>query len=64
MAQRRQLKARALGELTRYKDALALLEGDNSQDADRLRAEIGWRTQNWPLAAYAFAVWCPRRARP
>ncbi len=63
VAQRRQLKARALGELTRYKDALALLEGDNSQDADRLRAEIGWRTQNWPLAAYAFARLVPEASK-
>lgn len=63
VAQRRQLKARALGELTRYKDALALLDGDNSQDADRLRAEIGWRTQNWPLAAYAFARLVPEASK-
>lgn len=58
--QRRQLKARTLGELARYKEALALLDGDNSQDADRLRAEIGWRTQNWPLAAYAFGRLVPK----
>jgi hypothetical protein len=63
VAQRRQLRARALGELTRYKEALALLDGDNSQDADRLRAEIGWRTQNWPLAAYAFARLAPEASK-
>lgn len=59
VAQRRQIKARTLGELTRYKDALDLLEGDDSRDADRLRAEIGWRTQNWQLAAYAFGRLVP-----
>jgi len=57
--QRRQLLARTYGELARYKEALALLEGDASADADRLRAEIGWRTQNWKLATAAFAKLVP-----
>ncbi len=57
--ERRQLKARTLGELTRYKEALALLDGDTTADAARLRAEIGWRTQNWPLAAAAFTQLVP-----
>ena len=59
LGQRRQLLARTLGELTRYKEALALLEGDTTADAERLRAEIGWRTQNWPMAAAAFGKLVP-----
>lgn len=59
VTQRRQITARTLGELARYKEALALLDNDTSQDADRLRAEIGWRTQNWPLAATAFSKLVP-----
>ena len=62
--ERRQLKARTLGELTRYKEALALLNGDETADAARLRAEIGWRTQNWPLAAAAFAQLVPAASAP
>jgi len=60
--ERRQLKARTLGELTRYREALALLDGDATADAARLRAEIGWRTQNWPLASAAFAQLVPAPA--
>jgi tetratricopeptide (TPR) repeat protein len=63
-AERRQLQARTLGELTRYPEALALLNGDNSTDAARLRAEIGWRTQNWPLAAAAFTQLVPAGDKP
>jgi predicted negative regulator of RcsB-dependent stress response len=63
-AERRQLQARTLGELTRYPEALALLNGDTSTDAARLRAEIGWRTQNWPLAAAAFTQLVPAGDKP
>jgi tetratricopeptide (TPR) repeat protein len=58
-SQRRLITARTLGELARYREALNLLENDTSVDADRLRAEIGWRTQNWPLAAAAFEKLVP-----
>lgn len=63
-SERRQLQARTLGELTRYPEALALLNGDSSADAARLRAEIGWRTQNWPLAAAAFTQLVPAADKP
>jgi len=63
-SERRQLQARTLGELTRYPEALALLNGDMSADAARLRAEIGWRTQNWPLAAAAFTQLVPPGDKP
>src|SRR5262249_30557846 len=59
VSQRRLITARTLGELARYKEALNLLENDTSLDADRLRAEIGWRTQNWPLASAAFGKLVP-----
>lgn len=44
---RRHLEARALSDLTRYDDALKLLEGDGSRKADELRADIYWTTRNW-----------------
>ncbi|HWK43279.1 MAG TPA: hypothetical protein VNT30_01060 [Stellaceae bacterium] len=49
--QRRELRARALAELGRTDDALKLLVGDASVDADRLRSDIYWHTQNWAAAA-------------
>jgi hypothetical protein len=64
MNQRRQMLARTLGELARYDEALALLENDSSRDADRLRAEIGWRTQDWPVAAAAFEQLVPPPDKP
>jgi hypothetical protein len=45
--QRSELRARALAELGQTDDALATLHGDDSGDADRLRADIYWRTHNW-----------------
>lgn len=53
--QRQQLRARALAELNRNDEALAILTNDMSQDADRLRAEIFWRAHNWRDAAKAFS---------
>ena len=53
--QRRHLKVRALSEIAEYAKAVKLLEGDFSREADMLRAEISWRTQNWGEAAKAFA---------
>jgi hypothetical protein len=48
---RRHLRARAMLALGRDGAALALLEGDDSADAGRLRVEIHWQAQNWPEAA-------------
>ena len=53
--QRQQLRARALAELNRNDEALAILVNDTSRDADRLRADIFWRARNWPEAAKVFA---------
>ena len=49
--QRRHLRARALADLKRVDDALALLEGDQSLDALRLAADINWRERRWVQAA-------------
>ena len=58
--QREQLRSRALVELGRTAEARTALAEDTSRDADRLRADIAWRTQNWRDAAQVFA----RLARP
>ena len=47
-SQRRQLRARALAALDRSDDALQTLVGDDSLDAEQLRADIHWRRRNWP----------------
>ncbi|HUK08661.1 MAG TPA: hypothetical protein VLX09_12390 [Stellaceae bacterium] len=52
--QREQLRARSLADLGRVKEALATLDGDSSSDADRMRADIYWKTQAWADAAQMF----------
>lgn len=51
VAQRRYLQARALAELDKIDEALALLDGDISEPAKLLRAGIYWRGQRWANAA-------------
>ncbi len=51
---RRRLRVRALIKLDKDDDAIALLKGDKSADADYLRTEIFWKRKEWPLAAQAF----------
>lgn len=53
--QRLQLRARALIDLGRNDQALVALAADPSRDADRLRADIYWKNQNWQDAARIFA---------
>ncbi len=48
---RRRLRARALQELGRSKKALELLEDDKSKEAEQLRADIFWKSKNWPNAS-------------
>jgi hypothetical protein len=55
LRQRQQLRARALLELHRPDEALAILGADNSVEADQLRADIFWRDKNWAEAAKTFA---------
>lgn len=51
---RAQLRAHALADLGKPKEALAALDGDSSKDADRMRADIYWKTQDWADAAQVF----------
>ena len=51
LAQRRYLQARALAELDKIDEALALLAADTSPAAEMLRAGIYWRGQRWASAA-------------
>ncbi|MFQ5957913.1 MAG: hypothetical protein ACE5LF_00945 [Alphaproteobacteria bacterium] len=53
--QRRRLEARALAEIGRTDDALALIRKDRSRDAGLLRADIFWRARDWAKAAAAIA---------
>jgi tetratricopeptide (TPR) repeat protein len=57
--QRRQLQARALIDTGRPAEAVALLAEDKSRDADRLRADVAWKTQDWTGAAAMFARFVP-----
>ncbi|HEY1503523.1 MAG TPA: hypothetical protein VGF92_04435, partial [Stellaceae bacterium] len=52
--QRQELRARALTDLNKIPDALALLKNDNSVDAARLLADIYWRQKDWDNAAKVF----------
>lgn len=52
--QRKRLRARAEFELGDADGALRLLSGDQSRDADLLRADIYWRTQRWSSASEVF----------
>jgi len=54
--QRQQLRARALLDLNRAPEAIAILSNDNSRDAYRLRADIYWRQHDWKNAAKIFAT--------
>lgn len=54
VASRRQLRARALVDLGKYPEALAMLGDDNSPAAISLRADLFWRDNDWQHAAAAF----------
>ena len=51
--QRRYLRVRALADLGRSAEALALVVNDQSEDARRLRADIYWDMKRWADAATA-----------
>ena len=50
-ADRRHLRARVLFGLKRVEDALALIENDDSENAELVRMEIFWDTRRWNDAA-------------
>jgi hypothetical protein len=52
--QRRELRARAALELDHPSDALAALDGDETRQADKLRAEIAFHAEQWGEAAKVF----------
>ena len=58
-AQRRQLRARALAALDRDDEALETLAGDDSPDAEQLRADIHWDRRAWPEAVDSLAKLIP-----
>ncbi|WP_422367582.1 hypothetical protein [Pelagibius sp.] len=58
-AQRRQLRARAFSDLNRAEDGLKMLEGDDSLDAETLRADIHWRLRQWPQAVASLSKLIP-----
>ncbi len=49
-AERRLATARAYMGLGRYDAAEDMIEGDNSKDAQEIRAEIAWKGHVWPAA--------------
>ena len=51
---RRIVAARALTGLGQYDTALEMLGADGSPDATDARAEIDWRSKNWPAAGAIF----------
>jgi hypothetical protein len=59
MRRRQQLRARALLELDRRDEALAVVAEDTSRDADRLRADIFLRGRNWREAAKTLSRLAP-----
>ncbi|MDF1793177.1 MAG: hypothetical protein P1U88_14770 [Thalassobaculaceae bacterium] len=53
-SERRRLRARAIFELGDAQGALELMADDKGHEADLLRADIHWRTQEWVEAAKTF----------
>jgi hypothetical protein len=51
--QRLLMQARAMAELKQWDQALDLIAVDQLPDTQRLRADIYWRSSNWPLAGKA-----------
>jgi tetratricopeptide (TPR) repeat protein len=51
IAARRQLRARALIDLGKYPEALAMLGDDTSPSAASLRADLFWRNNDWRQAS-------------
>jgi hypothetical protein len=56
IADRRRLEVRALADMGRYTEALALLGDDHAFDAHKIRTDIHWRARHWREAADGFAA--------
>ncbi|GHU03826.1 hypothetical protein FACS1894205_1040 [Alphaproteobacteria bacterium] len=54
--QRRTLRAHALSDMGKSKDAIALLKDDYTTEAALLRAEIYWNNKDWKNAALTFSA--------
>lgn len=52
--ERKFLEVQAFMELQRYNDATVMLRGDDSREAETLRAEMAWRQANWAEAAQSY----------
>jgi len=50
-AYRKMTRARALANLGEYNKAVKVLDGDTSRNANILRSEIYWKTNEWSKAA-------------
>jgi hypothetical protein len=50
IAQRNLIEARALTDLKMYDEAMELVAIESGPEADRLRADIMWDAQRWPIA--------------
>jgi len=61
--QRRHLEARALADIDRGAEAIALLKDDKSPEGGQLRAEIYSRMKDWTNAADAFSQLVPEPER-
>lgn len=61
--QRGQLLSRALADMGRTDEALELLAGDDSRNAESLRAEINWRAHDWAAAAGSLSKLVPEPSR-
>lgn len=56
LGQRRRLRAGALAEIGQNEQALALLKGDETRDADVLRSEICWKLEDWAGLAASLKI--------
>ncbi len=57
------IRTRALSRLSRYEDALKLINKDPNPEALRLRADILWDQANWPSAALILKQLVPEKPR-
>ena len=62
-SRRRVIQARALSALGRDADALEIIAEDTSADAGSVRADIAWKTRDWPTAGRLLEVALGQRYR-